>query len=97
MAIAALTTLDYPLLFPYSFGISPLGEVGLYMVVVAARNVLLLGVTLILLFRPAPMVSRTGETSVHQGDEGSREGEQGRESVIIGRRAVRYEIEQAQI
>src|SRR5262249_45275572 len=30
LAIAALTTLDYPLLFPYSFGIPPLGEVGLY-------------------------------------------------------------------
>jgi len=92
MAIAALTTLDYPLLFPYSFGIPPLDEAGPYMVVVAARNALLLGVTLFLLFRQASMVSRAGAASVPHEDAGSREGEHGRkhgrERVASGRRGV---------
>lgn len=51
IGIAALTSLDYPLLFPFSHGIPPLGDVWPYMLTVALRNVLLAGVTVLLLFR----------------------------------------------
>lgn len=51
IAIAALTSVDYPLLFPYSHGLPPLNDphVWPFLLAVALRNVLLVGITLRLL------------------------------------------------
>ena len=50
-AVALLTSLEYPLLFPYSKGIPPLAEVWPFLLAVAARNLALAALTLRLLVR----------------------------------------------
>jgi hypothetical protein len=50
-AVALLTSLEYPLLFPYSKGIPPLAEVWPFLLAVAARNLALAALTLRLLAR----------------------------------------------
>jgi hypothetical protein len=50
-AVALLTSLEYPLLFPYSKGILPLAGVWPFLLAVAARNLALLALTLWLLAR----------------------------------------------
>jgi hypothetical protein len=96
MVIAVLTTLDYPLLFPYSFGIPPLSDVKPYMAVVAARNATLLCVTLVLLLRRAQVGWNAKRAAESRAEASLEEWERRREQVRVGRQAVGYEGAQSQ-
>jgi hypothetical protein len=78
IASAALTSLDYPMLFPFSQGIPPLGDVWPYLLTVALRNALLAGLTALLLVRRGSAVSAQHEGIAWEGVQAHRAGERPR-------------------
>lgn len=82
IAVAALTSLDYPLLFPFSHGIPPLADVWPYLLTVALRNVLLAGLTALLVFRRDLAIAPRHEGIAGEGAQVRRSVDQSRGSSV---------------
>jgi hypothetical protein len=68
IALAVLTSLDYPLLFPYSKSIPPLSDwlVRAFLLDIAIRNALLVALTLRLLFSKSKDLSASVRVDLEQ-------------------------------
>ncbi len=87
IAVAALTSLDYPLLYPFSQGIPPLADVWPYMLAVALRNGVLLVLTALLLFR-RESTSPAAREHIGGKDAQVRRGS----NVVGGSRGTRFDV-----